>query len=135
MSDWLPAQQTELGSLLSWRSTPPPLMGEAVNNSLVWTVAFVPIISSFLQVALAAPLGTQAGSLWFIAPILNIILCLADEANLKKAGHDTKGMGLWAVFLVPVYLFVRAARLKQSNGYAIVWLVTFLLSLFIPLAG
>jgi hypothetical protein len=107
-------------------------MGEAVSNGVVWTVAFVPLISVFLQLALAGPLGTTAASLWYIAPILNVILCLADEANLKKAGHNTKGMGVWAFLLVPVYLFVRAARLKQNNGYAIVWLVSFGLSLFIP---
>lgn len=132
MSDWAAAQQTEIAALLGqMKIAPPPLMGEAVNNSLVWTLAFVPIIGGFLQYFLAGALQTPVKNLWFVTLVLNVCCCLADEGNLKKAGHDTKGMGIWAFLLVPAYLFIRAARLKQSNGYAIVWLVTFILSLLL----
>ncbi len=65
---------------------------------------------------------------FLLAVLLNGGLCLADEQQLKKAGHDTKGMGFMAVLLVPVYLFVRASRLQQSPSYAVVWVINFVLS-------
>lgn len=130
MANWQPAQQTDLAALLtSSQQTPPPLMGEDVNNGLVWTLAFVPLFSVFLQLLLGAMLQTPASDFWWIALPLNIGLSLADEKQLKNAGHDTKGMGIWAVLLVPAYLFVRASRLHQNNSYAVVWLVTFCASL------
>jgi hypothetical protein len=131
MRDWHPVHQTELASLVSGSgpATPPPLPVNTVNNALVWIVAFVPVIVSYLGPVLAVLLGTTVVSPWYLVPLLNICLCLADEANLKRAGYDTRWMGVWAVLLPPVYLFVRAARLKQGRGYAIVWLVTFFLSI------
>jgi hypothetical protein len=95
----------------------------------VWTLAFVPILTAFLRANLTAATGCPESDFWYVGSLLNIGLCLADAQKLKNAGYD-KIMTLW-VFLVPVYLFVRASRLKQSNGYAFVWLATFFISLFI----
>jgi hypothetical protein len=130
LADWTPAYQTDIRHLFG-PATPPPLIGESVNNGIVWTVAFVPILTIFLEDILARVMQSPRSNFWWVALALNIGLCLADERNLKNAGHDTKGMTVWAVLLVPVYLFVRASRLKQNNGYAIVWLATFFVSLFI----
>jgi hypothetical protein len=131
LADWTPAHQTDIRHLFGSASTPPPLPGESVNNGIVWTVAFVPILAIFLEDILARVMQSPRSNFWWVALALNIGLCLADERNLKNAGHDTKGMTIWAVLLVPVYLFVRASRLKQNNGYAIVWLATFFVSVFI----
>ncbi len=118
MPNWVPASTSELAPLFSVaQAGPPRLMGEAVNNTWVWVVAFAPYAAALLPFVLAV--------------ILNAGLCLADVQQLKKAGHDTKGMGLMAFLLVPVYLFVRASRLQQSPWYAVVWLVNFLLSLLL----
>ena len=132
MSEWTTIHQTNLASLfISKQNKPPPLVGEAVDNSLVWVIALAPIIGGILRVFIGMFLGIPAYNFWWIAIILNISLCVADETKLTNAGQDTKGMGLWAFLLVPVYLFVRASRLKQDNNYAIVWLVTFVISIFI----
>lgn len=132
MSDWTTAHQTNLASLFATtRNEPPPLIGEVVDNNIVWVIALVPFISGILRVLISILLGIPAYKFWWIAIILNISLCIADENRLKNAGYDTKGMGIWAFLLVPVYLFIRASRLKQDNSYAIVWLVTFFISVFI----
>ena len=131
MADWTPAHLTALKPHFGTVATPPPLTGENVNNGLVWTLAFVPILASLLEAFFAAASSHPQSDFWWVALPLNIGLCLADEKKLKNAGHNTNGMTAWALLLVPVYLFVRASRLKQNNGYAIVWLVTFFLSLYI----
>ena len=132
MPDWTIAHQTNLASLFaSTQNEPPPLIGEAVDNNLVWVIALAPLISGILRVFISMFLGMPAYKFWWIAIILNVSLCVADENKLKIAGYDTKGMGIWAFLLVPVYLFIRASRLKQDNSYAIVWLVTFFISIFI----
>lgn len=132
MSDWAMAYQTKLASHFNLaKSEPPPLHGEAVDNNIVWTIALTPLISGLLQVFASNLFGIPAYKFWWIAIILNISLCLVDENRLKNAGHNTKGMSIWAFLLIPVYLFIRASRLKQDNSYAIVWLITFFVSIFI----
>jgi hypothetical protein len=126
---WTPALQTDIRHLFGSAAMPPPLTGESVNNGIVWTLAFAPILAAFLQAILAAVTETSKSHFWWVALLLNIGLCCADAQKLKNAGYD-KIMRLW-VFLVPVYLFVRASRLKQNNGYAFVWIAAFFVSLFI----
>ncbi len=122
LPDWRRAAETELAGLLRGTSLGPPrLMGEAVNNGFVWIVAFLPYFVAFLPL--------------FFAAFVNAFFCVIDAQQLKKAGHDTKGMGIMAALLVPVYLFVRASRLRQSPSYAVVWVINFILSLlFLPIA-
>jgi hypothetical protein len=55
---------------------------------------------------------------------LNTLMWRLDGEELKKAGHNRDGWGFWVFILVPAYLFIRAAKLKQNNGYAILWVVT-----------
>jgi len=127
MADWTPAYQTEIKRFFA-SIPPPPLTGESVNNGAVWTLAFAPIISAGIQILAAASTGQSAHHFWWIAIVLNIGLCFADVIYLNRAGY--KDFAGWIV-LIPIYLFVRAARLKQSNGYAIVWLLTFFVSVFL----
>ena len=67
-------------------------------------------------------------ALWFVTIVINTVLATWDEKKLKAAGHDTLGMG--AAWIVPVYLYKRARVLRQSNGYFVVWCVTFALFVF-----
>lgn len=134
MQNYIAAHLTELNELFpayqAPPQSPPALSGFDVDNNIVWTLAFVPIISIFLQYMLGAMTQSSAIDFWWVAVILNIALCVADQKQLKNAGHNMEGMGTWSVFLVPVYLFVRASKLKQSNSYAVVWLLAFFVSLF-----
>lgn len=126
-SEWIPMGQS---ALKIESSEPPPLMGAAVNNGLVWTVAFVPILGTLLQYFFAGMFESNPADLWFITLALNIGFCAADDKILKNAGHDTKKFGGW-VWLVPVYLFKRAQALNQGQGYFIAWMSCFVISFFL----
>lgn len=129
MSDWADIGQTDL---IDRSIVPPPLKGEDINNTLVWIMAFTPILGTLLEFILSGAIGVASGSLWFITPILNAILGVIDQIKLKRAGHNTKEMLLWALFIIPVYLFRRAHILKQKSAYAIVWCITFAILIFAP---
>jgi hypothetical protein len=125
-TDWLPMSQS--GLLHEVAMGPPPVSGNAVNNTIVWWLAFMPIIGSIIEYIIASALGAGSQSLWFITLGLNVWLCILDDRNLKKAGYNTKQLG--SSWIIPVYLFKRAKFLKQSYAYAIVWCVTFAILLF-----
>lgn len=126
MSDWAPLANSTLGYLV--RDLPPPLVGDAVSNGYVWVLAFAPLIGNFLAGVLWGATGIPVASFWWVTLALNIVLCIADEKQLKAAGHNTAATG--PAWLIPVYLHKRAALLKQSNAYLIVWVICFVLSFF-----
>jgi hypothetical protein len=135
--DWLKIENTEL-SIHFNGSAPPPLSGEHINNTLVWVLAFAPIIGYLLEWMVAgavhgnnqfaAQLAMANSKYWFITLALNIALAFFDEKRLKIAGHDTKKFKGW-VWLVPVYLYQRSKATKQNLAYFIVWIVCFVLVL------
>lgn len=122
MPTWAPIATTPLAAHFP-SDQPPPLVGDAVDNTVIWVLAFAPVIGLFLEGFFGSLLGIATDSLWFITVVLNIILATADESKLKKAGHDTSKMG--AAWLVPVYLYKRAGILKQTYAYFTVWCVLF----------
>lgn len=133
--DWLVIEDTELRSYLD-DLTPPPLTGMHVNNTVVWILAFAPVIGFFMQYFVAAFLtgsaevydAVDAGSYWYVSLIINIALSYWDEKRLEKAGISTERMSGW-VWLVPVYLYQRTRALKHNLAYFIVWCVCFALTL------
>lgn len=135
--DWCNVEHSELRSYLE-AIAPPPLSGDKVNNSVVWIIAFAPIIGTFLEALTAyflygdtyrAEKAIANNKFWYITLILNIALCFWDEQRLKKAGHNTDHFKGW-VWLIPVYLFQRAKILKQNYAYFIVWIICFALIVF-----
>ncbi len=127
LQDWKPAIQTRLAGLFS---VPPPLVGDAINNTPMWILAFAPIIGSVGQVVLAPVFETPASNLWFLTIILNIILCLIDERVLTRAGHSTSRFKGW-IWLVPVYMYQRAETLRQPKTYFALWICSLFISIFI----
>lgn len=125
MPDWITLDATLFSSQFS--TSPPPLTGKAIDNTIVWWLAFAPLLSAFVAGALAAATDKSITNFWWVNPVLNIALSMVDEKKLETAGHDTKKLG--SAFLVPVYLFKRAQLLKQNKAYFIVWVVLFCLSL------
>ena len=125
MADWMTVETTPFSR--QFADTPPPLTGAAVNNTLVWWLAFGPLLGYLLAAFLAGAADADIDDFWWTTLVLNIALSLADEKKLKTAGHDTARMGL--AFIVPVYLFKRAEVLKQNNSYFIVWVVMFVITL------
>ena len=136
--DWLKVENTDLRVHL-YNSAPPPLSGEHINNTLVWVLAFAPLIGYFLEWVVAgavhggnefaAQVAMANSKYWFITLGLNIALAFFDEKRLKNAGHNTDKFKGW-VWLVPVYLYQRSKATKQNLAYFIVWIVCFVLVLF-----
>jgi len=133
-ADWKRLEETDLRSFID-DVAPPPLRGAHVRNSVVWVLAFAPLIGSFLEYLFAQAINSNSyvaeraygeGNYWFISLLLNVVLSLWDARQLKAAGTDTQQFGRWAL-VVPVYLFQRAKALKQNLAYFIVWVVCFVL--------
>lgn len=142
--DWIKVEDTDLKIHLD-SSTPPPLSGENINNTVVWVLgfgfwvlAFAPIIGYFLEWIVAgtvhgnefsAEVAMANGQYFYVTIVLNIFLAFLDERRLKKAGHNTDKFKGW-IWLVPVFLYQRAKSTKQNMSYFIAWIVCFFLILF-----
>ncbi len=126
--DWLPLHQTDLSHLLQSAQKVPAVTGDGVNNTIVWILAFAPFIGLFAEGFLSTLTDSSIGNFWWATIAVNLGLSLWDAQKLKDSGHDTDKFTM-AAFLVPVYLFVRASKLKQNAAYAWVWIVCFLLTL------
>ncbi len=137
LADWIRLESSDFRVHLEQKS-PPPVTGARINNTLVWFLAFAPLIGYFLEAVVA---GIVSGGneyrisrdmaearYWYVTVLLNLGLSWLDQQRLEKAGHDTSRFKGW-VWLVPVYLYQRASVLQQGKAYFIVWLVLFVLLL------
>lgn len=132
LPEWLPASSTELLDLFHDQRpphTPPPLPPTAIDNRIIWVLAFAPAIGVFLQGFISELFEINFDTLWWIVIVINVALAVADERRLQAAGHSTDGWGAWAWFLIPVYLFQRASKLGQTPSYAWAWVVVFIVTL------
>ena len=136
-ADWIPIENTDLRVHLD-TTNPPPLSGEHINNTLVWVLAFAPVLGYMLEWVIAGAIhkgnefatqnAMEDAKYWFITVGLNIALSFADESRLRKAGYDTRKFKGW-VWLVPVYLYQRAKATRQSLAYFCVWIIGFAFTL------
>lgn len=134
--EWLKVEDTELRVHLQ-ATSPIPITGKHVNNTVVWILAFAPLIGMLIESAVAyavnaddyaAEAAIAGNKYWFITLVLNIALSYVDENRLEKAGYGTKAIkGM--TWLVPVYLFKRAKALHQGLSYFIVWVVCFVVAM------
>ncbi|MDR2335466.1 MAG: DUF4339 domain-containing protein [Burkholderiaceae bacterium] len=137
LPEWIPIEDTDLRAHLDTTS-PPPLSGDHINNTLVWILAFAPLIGYLLEWVVAGAIhnGNEYAmeramgdsKYWFITLGLNIVLSFADEKHLRKAGHNTSKFKGW-VWLVPVYLYQRARATKQNLAYFSIWIICFVVTL------
>lgn len=140
LSGWQALRTTDLGVHL--QDAPPPVAPAHINNGLVWTLAILPIPYAFLTGISAIRAAnnpyedhTLLQLLAFGLPaLLNAVLCLLDERQMKRAGYADKWLTLVGVLLAPAYLFLRASRLRQTPSYGFAWVVSFVLGLLILFA-
>jgi len=139
--DWKQIKETELNEIFS-NSEPPPLMGNRVSNKFIWLLAFAPILGFFIEVIysymvndneLVADVKIADSAYWYLTVVLNILFAVLDDVKLKNAGHKTNNL-VWAIFLIPVYLWKRANLTKQSKSYFWVWVISFIFSFILAAA-
>jgi GYF domain 2 len=112
MAEWSVVQQSDLRTFDEFS----PMSGAQVNNCIVWFWAL-------------APLLLLPWEYWWVGLLINVILWWLDGRLIKEGGQNRNGWGYWFIVLVPIYLFVRAAKLKQSSGYAILGLTSFVIAM------
>ncbi|MEH2566730.1 DUF4339 domain-containing protein [Bradyrhizobium sp. AZCC 2289] len=143
LADWQPLHATEIGAQL--KDTPPPISANHVNNGLVWALAFAPIAYLFVDIALLNYQNSHPADdtffeaflsplTWLVPVLTNGALCLVDAEQLKRAGYSSGWMTLFALLLAPVYLFVRAQRLRQTPSYGFLWIASFIVSIILRAA-
>jgi hypothetical protein len=152
LKDWISAADA---GLVDSNLNVPPVASELVNNNLAWLIAFLPLMFGIFdiiarqlsfeegfQLGIAWGSGGPAPALWFTYMlqngllwygyfVLNLIITGLDAKRVYRAGYP--GNLLVQVFILPapVYLFMRAHRLKQSPRYGFVWIACFVLMLFL----
>lgn len=123
--DWRPASSFSGYAPPSTSSsqTPPPA---PIDQRIAWAIVAVPVIGSIVQLFVDS-------SLVYLYLVGNAILCIYDARFLKGAGYDAPDG--WSLYVVPVYLWKRAALLKQKPFLVVAWLTAFAASIWIDHAG
>lgn len=99
-----------------------------ISDKWLWSLATIPTTASIL-LSLFIHNATLVVTIVTIG--LNILFLTLDVKHLKKSGVNPNSW-LWLGFvLVPVYLFVRAAKTTKNVAPGIVWCVIFVLSFII----
>jgi GYF domain 2 len=146
MIEWKSIRQSDLAELVA--TEPPAISPHHIGNGYVWVLAFLPLVWGIVDASIEASNQQAAArtmvlgfpyhpskSVPFQIPLLiNGLFGWLDELRLRKAGYGSKWMRAAAVLLAPIYLFVRAKRLKQRPWYAVCWILTFLLGVFLVAA-
>lgn|GEM_PF-252534 len=126
MADWAPIAATEFASYFQ---APLQAVRRSTNDTYAWWLASVPVLAAFTNILFVIVVGTNAFSLWVATIVVHFVLCAQDRKALSHDGRPAPALG-WAL-IVPVYLSIRAAKLRQFPSYAIVWFVSLLCSVIL----
>jgi hypothetical protein len=123
-ADWMPLRNSGASCV---QGLPPSLKAKDINNWWVWLLALGPMFAWLITSNID---GLRPGSsafqgLGLLMFIYNTVISACDERALKKAGHKTTQVWIGALF-VPVYLFIRASRVRQTPWYGWVWILFFI---------
>jgi hypothetical protein len=143
MPEWQPLRESDLADLAA--AEPPPVSSNHIGNSYVWTLAFLPLALGVIEAAVSAsnqetaarslvlgfPYHPSKGLPVQVPVLINAFLGWLDDCRLKQAGYGSRLTRVTAVLLTPVYLFLRAKRLKQRPYYAIAWIISMILGFLI----
>jgi GYF domain 2 len=146
MLGWKSIRESDLAELVA--TEPPTISPQHIGNGYVWVLAILPLVWGVIDasinasnqqaaartIALGFPYHPSRGLPFQIPIVVNALFGWLDESRLRKAGYGSNWLRAAAVLLAPVYLFVRAKRLRQTPWYAICWIVTFLFGIFLVAA-
>jgi hypothetical protein len=150
LADWQMIRESDLGFIVS--NEPPPLSAANVSNAIVWVLAFLPLILGFVEVGMALDFNSKNDPFGFRSPagkpyegpevhyrlyfFSYILMSGIDLERVRRAGYRLGWKtAILALFVTPVYLFLRAKKLKQRPTYAIAWIVFSILSAIMVVAA
>jgi hypothetical protein len=141
MPEWKSLRETDLAELVA--AEPPAISPLHIANDYVWTLALLPLIFGAIDAAISASNQEAAARslvLGFhptrglpvqIPVVINGLLGWLDDRRLKRAGYGSRLTRVTAVLFTPVYLFLRAKRLKQRPYYAIAWIISMIVGFLV----
>ncbi|MCK1658583.1 DUF4339 domain-containing protein [Bradyrhizobium sp. 151] len=136
MPEWKPLRESDLGELVA--AEPPAISSKHVGNGYVWILALLPLVIGVIEavvsasnqdaavrsLALGFPYHPSRGLPFQVPLVINGLLGWLDDRRLQQAGYGSRTTRITAVLLAPVYLFLRAKRLKQRPYYAVAWIIS-----------
>ena len=136
MPEWKPLRESDLRDLVA--AEPPPISSKHIGNGYVWTLALLPLVIGVIEAAVSAsnqdaavrslalgfPYHPSRGLPYQVPIAVNALLGWLDDRRLQQAGYGSRITRVTAVLLAPVYLFLRAKRLKQRPYYAVAWVIS-----------
>ena len=124
---WVKAEDTELK--YSVDSIVPATPTNAISDKWLWALSTVPMLCDIF-LSLFIPRSASM-VITVIVIVLNIVFLSLDTKSLRESGYNPESWLWLGIILVPVYLFVRAAKTTKNVAPGIVWCVIFVLNLFI----
>lgn len=136
MPEWKPLRESDLGDLVA--AEPPAISAKHIGNGYVWTLALLPLVIGVIEgvvsasnqdaavrsLALGFPYHPSRGLPFQVPVAVNALLGWLDDRRLQQAGYGSRITRVTAVLLAPVYLFLRAKRLRQRPYYAVAWIIS-----------
>lgn len=120
LSGWIPAKDTELQQLFF--NTLPKVTASALHSKWLWALAVVPLLVDMLFLQILGSEYTDLHTIFTLLQVgLNCTFLSLDVNYLKKAGWNIGKYLFLGLLLVPVYLFVRAAKTNKNFVPGIVW--------------
>jgi hypothetical protein len=114
---------------------PPPLPSSFVNGFYGWAIAMLPLIGGIFEKILlnAGVVDTTDSTFDLGAWILAYCTLMAfDTTQITRSGRNSKKIGVGGWFwLVPIYLIQRSRALSHKQILPIVWIVSFIASVFL----
>src|SRR5438445_2666703 len=137
MPEWKPLRESDLADLVA--AEPPAISSQHIGNGYVWTLALLPLLLGVIEAAVSAsnqeaaarslllgfPYHPSRGLPFQVPVVINALLGWLDDRRLKQRGYGSRLTRVTAVLFTPVYLFLRAKRLKQRPYYAVAWIISF----------
>jgi len=125
MPEWKPLRESDLADLVA--AEPPAISSQHIGNGYVWTLALLPLVFGVIEATVSAsnqeaaarslvlgfPYHPSRGLPVQVPVVINALLGWLDDRRLKQAGYGSRLTRVTAVLFTPVYLFLRAKRLKQ----------------------
>ncbi len=120
MTDWVRLDDSDLAQTEASKQRP---KSNEMNHAMSWILALLPIL-------FAGAIMKKSLPLFLILLTLHCIISVMDAAVLIKDGRAKKTTVLWALFLPPVYLVIRAGLSKTQRLSAVIWGLFFVVELF-----
>ncbi len=143
MPEWKPLRESDLADLVA--AEPPAISSQHIGNGYVWMLALLPLVIGVIEAVVSAnnqdaaarsvvlgfPYHPSRGLPFQVPLAVNALFGWLDDRRLKQAGYGSRLTRVTAVLFTPVYLFLRAKRLKQRPYYAVAWILSMIVGFLI----